>query len=100
MSTYQPGATSAGDPGTVDRRPERVTTETKASFKTTELVFYILAVAGVLVASNTISANDANGVDFFRADKAWLYITLLTIGYMISRGFAKSGSREPYDRKN
>ncbi len=24
---------------TVDRRPERVTTETKASFKTTELVF-------------------------------------------------------------
>jgi len=83
---------------TVDRRPERVTTETKASFKTTELVFYILAVAGVLVASNTISADDANGTDFFRADRAWLYITLLTIGYMISRGFAKSGSREPYDR--
>jgi len=32
-------APRAGDPGTVDRRPERVTTETKASFKTTELVF-------------------------------------------------------------
>jgi len=57
-------------------------------------------VVGVLIASKTISANDANGVDFFRADKAWLYITLLTIGYMISRGLAKSGSREPYDRKN
>jgi len=26
------------------------------------------------------------------ADKAWLYITLLTIGYLISRGLAKSGS--------
>jgi hypothetical protein len=24
-------------------------------------------------------------------------ITLLTIGYMIARGLAKSGSREPYD---
>lgn len=26
----------------------------------------------------------------------WLYATLLTIGYMISRGLAKSGSRDPY----
>jgi hypothetical protein len=25
-----------------------------------------------------------------------LYVTLLTIGYMVSRGLAKSGSREPY----
>jgi len=55
-------------------------------------------VLGVLFASKTISADDANGADFFRADKAWLYITLLTIGYLISRGLAKSGSREPYDR--
>jgi hypothetical protein len=36
-------------------------------------------------------------VDYFRADKAWWYITLLTIGYMVARGLAKSGSREPYD---
>ncbi len=82
---------------TVDRRPERVTTETKASFKTTELVFYIFAVLGVLFASKTIG-HDGAVTDWFRADKAWLYITLLTIGYMISRGLAKSGSREPYDR--
>ena len=26
------------------------------------------------------------------ADQAWLYVTLLTIGYMISRGLAKAGS--------
>jgi hypothetical protein len=26
----------------------------------------------------------------------WLYISLLTLGYMLSRGIAKSGSREPY----
>ncbi len=99
MSTYQPGATSAGDLGTVDRRPERLTTETKSSFKTTELVVYVLAVVFTLIASKTIG-HDSAVTDWFRADKAWLYITLLTIGYMISRGLAKSGSREPYDRKN
>lgn len=114
MSDYEPGATRAGTPGlpdravsATDRRPQRVTTETKASFKTTELVFYILAVVGVLIAAKTIGTdtNDGPGttvntqhIDYFRADKAWLYITLLTIGYLISRGLAKSGSREPYDR--
>ncbi|MFF0000186.1 hypothetical protein [Streptomyces avermitilis] len=35
--------------------------------------------------------------DYFRADSAWLYIVVLTVGYMISRGLAKSGSRESYD---
>ncbi|MGW3669194.1 hypothetical protein [Streptomyces sp. NPDC005141] len=34
---------------------------------------------------------------YFRADKAWLYIVILTVGYMISRGLAKSGSRDHYD---
>ena len=33
----------------------------------------------------------------FSAQQAWFYVTLLTIGYMMSRGLAKSGSREPYD---
>ena len=27
----------------------------------------------------------------------WLYATILTVGYMISRGLAKSGSHDPYD---
>jgi len=98
MATADAASRADSPLSTVDRRPERVSTETKASFKTTELVFYILAVAGVLIASNTISADDGQGGDLFRADRAWLYVTLLTIGYMISRGFAKSGSREPYDR--
>jgi hypothetical protein len=68
--------------------------ETKASFKTTELVVYVLAVIGVLVASNVVGDGANNdGGDYFAADKAWWFITLLTIGYMISRGLAKSGSR-------
>src|SRR5690349_9524672 len=68
--------------------------ETKPSFKTTELVVYVLAVAGVLIASYVVGDRAANdGSDIFAADKAWWYITLLTIGYMVSRGLAKAGSR-------
>lgn len=26
----------------------------------------------------------------------WLYAVILTVGYMLSRGLAKSGSRDPY----
>jgi hypothetical protein len=68
--------------------------ETKPSFKTTELIVYVLAVLGVLIASNMVGDGANNdGGDYFAADKAWWYITLLTIGYMVSRGLAKAGSR-------
>jgi hypothetical protein len=68
--------------------------ETKPSFKTTELVVYVLAVVGVLIASYVVGDRANNdGVDIFAADKAWWFITLLTIGYMVSRGLAKAGSR-------
>lgn len=68
--------------------------ETKPSWKTTELFAYLAAVVGVLIASMAVgdSGNDDRG-DIFAADKAWWFITLLTIGYMVSRGLAKSGSR-------
>ena len=74
----------------------RRSTETKASFKTTELMAYIAAVVGVLIASAAVGTTRAH-VDYFRADKAWFYIVLLTIAYMVSRGLAKSGSREHYN---
>lgn len=71
----------------------RRSTETKAAFKTTELIAYVAAVAGVLIAAMIIDENDAGGLG---ARQAWLYVTILTVGYMVSRGLAKSGSREPY----
>ena len=37
-----------------------------------------------------------NGTDEFTARQAWLYVSILGAGYFISRGLAKSGSREPY----
>jgi hypothetical protein len=77
----------------------RLSTETKASFKTTEFFAYLAAVAGVLLASQLVGTGD-NHEDYFRADRAWLYIVVLTVGYMVSRGLAKSGSREPYDARH
>ena len=73
---------------------QRQSTETKASFKTSELAAYIVVFIGILIAANVIEGD--GGDDFFAADKAWLYITILTFGYMVSRGLAKSGSRDPY----
>jgi hypothetical protein len=78
---------------TAERRPVRRSTETKAAFKTTELVAYIIASAMVLIAALILDESDAGG---FGAKQAWLYFTILTVGYMISRGLAKSGSRDPY----
>ncbi len=76
-------------------QPRRLTTETKAAFKTTELIFYVLVSVAVLVAAAvTDNGDDGQG---FGAEQAWLYVTVLTVGYMISRGLAKSGSRERYD---
>ena len=83
-----------------DRRAgtRRLSTETKASYKTTEFAVYVVVFVGILLASLLVkTGQDGERVDYFRADKAWWYITLLTIGYMIARGLAKSGSREPYD---
>ncbi len=90
-------ALRGGNGGT--RGVARRSTETKASFKTTEFIAYVLAVIGVLIASYVVKTN-AHHADYFRADKAWFYIVLLTLGYMISRGLAKSGSREFYDDNN
>ena len=72
----------------------RLSTETKASFKTTEFFAFIAVLVGVLIAAAVIDETDAGG---FGARQAWLYVTLLTVGYMVSRGLAKSGSRDPYD---
>ena len=75
------------------RRDARLSTETKAAPKTTEFMAYLAVLVGLLIAG-IISDND--GAGGFGAQDVWLYATILTVGYMISRGLAKSGSRDPY----
>ena len=61
--------------------------------KTTELIAYVAAVLAVAVTAFVVGDDGENTVDPFSAEQALRYITFLTIGYLISRGLAKSGSR-------
>ena len=77
----------------------RVSTETKSSYKTTELIAYVAAVLAVIVTALVVGDDGENTVDPFSAEQAMRYVTFLTIGYMIARGLAKSGTRG-YARDN
>ena len=74
----------------------RLSTETKNALKTTEFWSFVAVVAGILVSAAAIKGGD-NGTDEFIARNAWLYVSIVTAGYLVSRGLAKSGSYEPYD---
>ena len=58
--------------------------ETKVSFLTTEFWAMVGVIAAVLVA--------AQQADNFDAPRAWTLVAAVAIGYMVSRGLAKSGS--------
>jgi hypothetical protein len=64
--------------------------ETKWALKTTEIMAYVATVVGVLLASKVDDSLDGRG--------AWTLVTALTVGYLLSRGLAKSGSRHREDR--
>jgi hypothetical protein len=73
-----------------EMRPRRIyPIETKPFFLTSEFVGAVLAIAGIAI---TAAASDA-----FGAWRAWILITAITVGYMISRGIAKSGTRSHAD---
>jgi hypothetical protein len=86
LATHRPG---------VGRAVRRLTTETKQAFKTTEFWAMAALVVSILISAAVINGGD-NGTDEFIARQAWLYVSILGAGYFISRGLAKSGSREPY----
>jgi hypothetical protein len=84
---------SAGGQGVM----ARLSTETKQAFKTTEFWAMVAVVAGILIASWVVGDDDnGTGGDAFPAVRAWLYVAITAGAYMVSRGLAKSGSREPY----
>ena len=95
-SSAAPTRTTRDDHHHADRAVRR-STETKAAFKTTELMAYVAAVVGVVIAGIVVDSTNAGGLG---AKQVWLYVTILTVGYMVSRGLAKSGSRDPYDKDN
>ena len=71
-------------------RPRRIyPIETKPFFLTSEFVGSVLAILGIAI---TAAASDA-----FGAWRAWILITAIVVGYMVSRGIAKSGTRSHAD---
>lgn len=93
MATHEIGGTGARAPRETGGH-RRLSTETKSAFKTTELIAFTAVAVGLVIAGAMVDQNNEGGLG---ARQVWLYLTLLTIGYMISRGLAKSGSRDPYD---
>jgi hypothetical protein len=73
-------------------RLARLGAETRAAWKTSELLVFVLLAAGIFVAAEHVGSSGDNA---FTAQRAWLYVTILGAAYMISRGLAKSGSRSP-----
>ena len=63
----------------------RTSDETKNALKTTEFVAMVGVIAAILIA--TWVSDSLNDV------RAWTLVAAVAIGYMLSRGLAKSGSR-------
>lgn len=81
---------------TADHTTRRAT-ETKGATKTTEFIAYLGVLVAIVVTAILVGDGGVeDGVDLFDARQAMEYITYLTIGYLVSRGLAKSGSREYY----
>ncbi|MDG4837619.1 hypothetical protein O7631_13945 [Micromonospora sp. WMMD967] len=66
-------------------------TETKQAFLTTEFWVYAAAVA-LLVISAFWRGSATNGLNINNPNQAWLFLTILTGGYLVSRGLSKAGS--------
>lgn len=70
---------------TMDTSRRYAMDETKMSLKTTEFWAMVGVIAAVLVAS---AVSDSLG-----DVRAWTLVSAVAIGYMLSRGLAKSGTR-------
>jgi hypothetical protein len=85
MATREVTTRRSGELG--DRVPAKGSTpdETKLSLKTTEFWAMVAAIAAILVAA---AVSDSLG-----DVRAWTLVTAVVVGYMISRGLAKAGSK-------
>ena len=72
----------------------RLVTETKASLRPPSSLPSSPCWPAFSFSAAVVDESNSGG---FGAKQAWLYATILTVGYMVSRGLAKSGSSDPYD---
>ena len=87
-STY---SARAGGPADVHEFGDvQVSTGRQSAYLTIELILYLLATIGIFITAAVI---DERSAQRFGASEAWFYVTLLTVGFLISRGLAKIGGR-------
>jgi hypothetical protein len=86
MEARTPGGTP-GETRAIGISPTRRFAAEQA-FMTSEFWAMVGVIAAILIAA----AVD----DGFDARQAWLYVAIVASAYLVSRGLAKAGSREPY----
>ena len=93
-------AASSATPGAVRTRDDRTIAradrfnEAKNGFKTTEFFAMLALVVAVLVAAY------ADNDDSLSHQQGWLYASIVASAYIVSRGLAKLGVREPEKDKD
>ena len=70
------------------------TPETKEFFKSSEFLVWLATAVAILIAGAATSGGP--GDDVFLADDVWTLVAATSIGYMISRGLSKAGTRRGY----
>ncbi len=95
MSTNEPLDRRAGHDeqagDTRDLGALRVSTGTQAAYITIDMILYALVVLGIFVTSAIVDENGRG--PGFSAAQAWYYVTLLTVGFFVSRGLARISAR-------
>ena len=86
-----PRGTAAGPADTHHFGDVQVSTGHQSAYITVELILYLLASLGIFITAAVI--DERGSAQRFGASEAWFYVTLLTVGFLISRGLAKIGGR-------
>jgi hypothetical protein len=84
-------------PNTPATRPRRRLPETKPFYLTSEFGVAVVTSLAVLIASALVDGVPDDPDGGFGARAAWFFVTLIVVGYMLSRGIAKAGSREHWN---
>jgi hypothetical protein len=67
------------------------TPETKPFYMTSEFLVWFVCVLGVVIAGAVVGNGDHG--DTLRANTVWILITVISFGYIISRGISKAGTK-------
>ena len=90
-----PTNTTAGQAGgpadTHEFGDVQVSTGHQSAYITVELILYLLAAVGIFITAAVV--DESGSAEGFGASEAWFYVTLLTVGFLLSRGLAKIGGR-------